>query len=178
MATRDNEGAGITVHWDSDRCIHSERCFTGGPTIFDPRARPWVQPDGAPADEVARVVDTCPSGALSYTRTDGVPNGRRGHAIGEDPAAAIAPDPDPGPAEHPAPASDVDGAVTLTPRADGPLVLDGPVDLTAPDGSVSRVDKLFLCRCGQSATKPACDGSHKRVGFTAPGVAPTSRGRR
>ncbi len=171
MATRDYEGAGITVHWDSDRCIHSERCFTGGPTIFDPKARPWVQPDGAPAAEVARAVDTCPSGALSYTRTDGEPNGRRGYAAGEDHASAIAADPVP-------PTVEAATMVTLTPRADGPLVVEGPVDLTAPDGSVTRVDRLFLCRCGRSNTKPACDGTHKQVGFSAPGVAPTSRGGR
>jgi len=27
---------------------------------------------------------------------------------------------------------------------------------------------LELCRCGHSATKPFCDGSHRRVAFTAP----------
>ncbi|MCA3557141.1 MAG: CDGSH iron-sulfur domain-containing protein, partial [Rhodobacter sp.] len=26
---------------------------------------------------------------------------------------------------------------------------------------------LFLCRCGQSKTKPYCDGSHKAAGFQA-----------
>jgi hypothetical protein len=41
-----------------------------------------------PAGELAAVIDTCPSGALSYTRTDGQTHGRRGHRADEDPAAA------------------------------------------------------------------------------------------
>lgn len=27
-----------------------------------------------------------------------------------------------------------------------------------------------LCRCGLSSSKPLCDGTHERTGFTAPGV--------
>lgn len=66
-------------------------------------------------------------------------------------------------------------AAVVTPRANGPLVVDGPVTLTAPDGTTTTVQQLFLCRCGASSTKPTCDGSHKRIGFSAPGVVPTSR---
>jgi CDGSH-type Zn-finger protein len=29
------------------------------------------------------------------------------------------------------------------------------------------VTQVFLCRCGQSKTKPYCDGSHKAAGFVA-----------
>lgn len=89
MASREYEGEGIVVHWDSDRCLHSERCVSGLPAVFDFARRPWVDATGAPADRIAAVIDTCPSGALSYTRTDGAPNGRRGRGRDEDPAASI-----------------------------------------------------------------------------------------
>lgn len=93
MTTREYAGAGITVHWDSDRCFHSERCTRGLPAVFDSSARPWVDPDDADADLVAAVIDTCPSGALSYTRTDGAANGRRGRSASEDPGRSVAADP-------------------------------------------------------------------------------------
>jgi uncharacterized Fe-S cluster protein YjdI len=94
MAAKDYAGTGITVHWDSDRCFHSMRCMRGQPAVFDESARPWVNLDGAHADVVAAVIDTCPSGALAYTRTDGTPNGRRGRAPLEDPARSTAADPE------------------------------------------------------------------------------------
>jgi uncharacterized Fe-S cluster protein YjdI/CDGSH-type Zn-finger protein len=182
MTTRDYEGDGIVVHWDSERCLHSERCFTGAPTVFDPQARPWVQPDGLDADALAAVIDTCPSAALTYTRTDGGEHGRRGYAAGADPSPALVPDATP---DHGGPTTgasagiggsvDTSGAVSITPRRNGPLMVQGPVTLTAPDGSTTVEERVFLCRCGHSATKPRCDGTHKRIGFEAPGVVPTSR---
>jgi uncharacterized Fe-S cluster protein YjdI len=94
MTTKDYVGDGIVVHWDSDRCYHSERCTSGLPAVFDESARPWVRLDGSHADAVARVIDTCPSGALSYTRTDGAPSGRRGRRFDEDPTSSTAADPE------------------------------------------------------------------------------------
>ncbi|MHB8351640.1 MAG: CDGSH iron-sulfur domain-containing protein [Thermoplasmata archaeon] len=49
------------------------------------------------------------------------------------------------------------------PRVELKSAKDGP-NLVMIDGKVTAA----ICRCGQSATKPTCDGSHKRVAFSAP----------
>ena len=54
----------ITVLWDAPRCIHSGHCLRLLPSVFDSRARPWIDLDGAEADEVAEAINACPSGAL------------------------------------------------------------------------------------------------------------------
>ena len=38
------------------------------------------------------------------------------------------------------------------------------------DGEAVEKAQIALCRCGHSANKPFCDGSHKAAGFTAPEV--------
>ncbi|MDA3021067.1 MAG: CDGSH iron-sulfur domain-containing protein [Actinomycetota bacterium] len=61
--------------------------------------------------------------------------------------------------------------VTITVLADGPLEVTGPCTINAADGSTLKTgDKAYLCRCGESAKKPFCDGSHKRTGFSDPGL--------
>jgi CDGSH-type Zn-finger protein/uncharacterized Fe-S cluster protein YjdI len=62
-----------------------------------------------------------------------------------------------------------DGALSITPYQNGPLGVAGAVEIISGTGrTVDRVEKTALCRCGHSARKPFCDGSHARVGFTAP----------
>ncbi len=59
---------------------------------------------------------------------------------------------------------------TITVTADGPYVVDGHVEIRTEDGDLVRTArKVVLCRCGQSADKPYCDGSHERTGFCDPG---------
>jgi CDGSH-type Zn-finger protein/uncharacterized Fe-S cluster protein YjdI len=59
--------------------------------------------------------------------------------------------------------------VAVQPIADGPLVLHGAVELVTGTGHpISHAPHPVLCRCGHSANKPFCDGSHARVGFKAP----------
>jgi CDGSH-type Zn-finger protein/uncharacterized Fe-S cluster protein YjdI len=60
------EGTALTVLYDPQRCIHAAECVRGLPEVFDSARRPWIVPDGAPAEALAEVIRRCPSGALHY----------------------------------------------------------------------------------------------------------------
>ena len=48
----------------------------------------------------------------------------------------------------------------------GPIEVSGNFEIQGPDGKVLETkDVIYLCRCGGSANKPFCDGTHKRSGF-------------
>jgi CDGSH-type Zn-finger protein/uncharacterized Fe-S cluster protein YjdI len=58
------------------------------------------------------------------------------------------------------------GRLQIRPEPDGPLVVTGSVEICAGTGrTIDRVTSARLCRCGGSATKPFCDGTHARIGF-------------
>lgn len=51
-------------------------------------------------------------------------------------------------------------------RANGPLLCTGNIEVYDADGQLlEEADDRVLCRCGHSASKPFCDGSHKKAGF-------------
>ena len=60
-----------------------------------------------------------------------------------------------------------DDQVTIKPRDNGPYLVQGPFKLIDVDGNEFEVtgETVALCRCGHSATKPFCDGTHKKVEF-------------
>lgn len=61
--------------------------------------------------------------------------------------------------------------VRVRPLRDGPVEVAGPIALVneAGEAQTPRETPIYLCRCGQSSEKPFCDGTHKKVGFRAPG---------
>jgi CDGSH-type Zn-finger protein/uncharacterized Fe-S cluster protein YjdI len=59
-----------------------------------------------------------------------------------------------------------DGLLEIEPEVDGPLSVRGNLEITSGTGRVvARVKTARLCRCGGSATKPFCDGTHVKIGF-------------
>jgi CDGSH-type Zn-finger protein/uncharacterized Fe-S cluster protein YjdI len=64
-----------------------------------------------------------------------------------------------------------DGEVVITPAENGPLLVSGNVELVSGTGrTLDRCGKTALCRCGGSANKPYCDGTHRKNGFRADGA--------
>src|ERR1700744_6321002 len=64
------------------------------------------------------------------------------------------------------------GAV-IAPYPDAPFIVPGRFVITGRNGQPVPAGRktVALCRCGKSANKPFCDGSHTRTGFRAPGHA-------
>ena len=56
---------GLIVLWRPELCAHSGVCARELSAVFRPKARPWVNMEGAPAERIAEQVRRCPSGALS-----------------------------------------------------------------------------------------------------------------
>jgi CDGSH-type Zn-finger protein/uncharacterized Fe-S cluster protein YjdI len=131
----------IVVDYAADRCIHAAECLRGLPSVFDTGRRPWVLPSAASPDDIAAVIQRCPSGALHFVRSDGR-------------------EPEPVPEEN-----------TIVPRPNGSLYVHGQLQLRREDGSATEEDtRMTLCRCGRSRNKPFCDNSHRASGFRASGV--------
>ena len=63
-----------------------------------------------------------------------------------------------------------DSPVTITVRPNGPYRVEGPIRLVDADGKewdLTGKERVSLCRCGASTTKPFCDGTHSKIGFQA-----------
>ncbi len=60
------------------------------------------------------------------------------------------------------------GTLDVTPMKDGPLKVEGNLEICCGSGhTIAHTKQTFLCRCGHSKNKPFCDGSHQAAGFKA-----------
>jgi CDGSH-type Zn-finger protein/uncharacterized Fe-S cluster protein YjdI len=140
------DGNDIRVTYDINRCIHAAECVRGLPAVFDTSKKPWIQPEHAPADEIARVIERCPTGALHYRM--------KGTERAENPSSR--------------------NRVKL--NVNGPVYFFGDIEVQDHEGNVILTDTRFaLCRCGASGNKPACDNSHKKNNWKADASADKSK---
>gem|GEM_PF-1407621 len=66
-----------------------------------------------------------------------------------------------------------DWKIMITALTNGPFIVKGMCTIVDQCGNEfvgTKSDTVALCRCGHSATKPFCDGTHARKGFDAPAI--------
>lgn len=56
----------IIVYWNPHLCTHDTNCFDSLGAVFNPATRPWIDVNGASAEDIIRIIDRCPSRALRY----------------------------------------------------------------------------------------------------------------
>ncbi|MCG8607760.1 CDGSH iron-sulfur domain-containing protein, partial [bacterium] len=129
------QGEKITVHDNRVICCHAAECVTNLRSVFDAQSRPWIDADGAAADQIIEIIKKCPSGALSYS-IDNV------HYRNESSQPAI------------------DISANGPYNISGAVTLDIEDELQPPSQQ-----QYSLCRCGASKNKPYCDGTHAEIDF-------------
>jgi CDGSH-type Zn-finger protein len=62
--------------------------------------------------------------------------------------------------------------LTIKGRENGPLLIFGSASYTDSEGNQQTTggSTIALCRCGASANKPFCDGTHRKINFEAPAI--------
>jgi len=127
----------ITVVWQPHLCDHSAVCIRELPKVFDTFSRPWIKMDAATTEEIMKVVDKCPTKALTWFK-NGEENEKKNDAT-----------------------SEVEKTI-ITIVKNGPIRIAGNFILINEDNEpVASENKISLCRCGKSNRMPFCDGSHK-----------------
>jgi uncharacterized Fe-S cluster protein YjdI len=135
----------VTVVWKPAACIHSRICWTGLLDVFNPTKRPWVNMSGAGTEKILEQVRKCPSGALSYLMNKDTEGDKR---EGMDSIA------------------EETSILKIEIQPNGPILVSSNCQIKHSDGTeVSKTGTTALCRCGGSANKPYCDGTHTKIDF-------------
>ena len=128
-------GRDVTISDNRGICSHAGFCTDHLPRVWRSGVEPWIDPQAEPAEDVVRVIRTCPSGALSYTR-----DGERHTEFHQTPEIQVS----------------RNGPYWVR----GGVALEG-----VEYGEGASREHCALCRCGHSRNKPFCDGSHWYAGF-------------
>ncbi|WP_375254350.1 CDGSH iron-sulfur domain-containing protein [Yoonia sp.] len=123
-------GVEVTVSYTPVLCTHAAQCQARAAAVFDPKKKPWIQPENGTLDAIMDVIAACPSGALRVS-------------VGEQPAQHM-----------------TTGEVGITIERDGPYHVNNLALEAEFNGAGASRTKYSLCRCGLSKNKPFCDGSH------------------
>jgi uncharacterized Fe-S cluster protein YjdI len=127
----------IIIFWNPEKCMHAGECVRGLPQVFCRDNTPWINIQGASSEDIMKVIDRCPSGALTYKKVRS-----------EDDARANGP------------------CAKILVMKNGPLLVEGGFSLTDKEGKeLGGKGPYALCRCGGSGKKPFCDGTHIKIGF-------------
>ncbi len=134
----------ITVFWKAELCIHSANCLIGLPEVFNTRKRPWINVHASESKEIMKIVDTCPSRALTYLKSTKFVTSK--------------------PRKSPKMKSKFARVQILK---DGPALITGNFIIRDAKKKKIKVDNevAAICRCGASKKKPFCDGTHLAAGF-------------
>jgi uncharacterized Fe-S cluster protein YjdI len=134
----------VTVVWKPNVCIHSTLCWKGLIEVFNPKEKPWIKMDGASTERIIEQVRKCPSGALSYYLN--------AEATADEPADKVV--------------AESANMIKVEVTPDGPYLIKTECLIVHSNGKEeTKTGTVALCRCGASANKPYCDGSHRKVGF-------------
>jgi CDGSH-type Zn-finger protein len=60
-----------------------------------------------------------------------------------------------------------DKKVSITPTENGPYIIKNLANFSNRHGRIEVKETMALCRCGGSANKPFCDGTHAKNGFSS-----------
>jgi len=139
------ENANLIVYWYPELCAHVAYCVRNLPNVFDTKKRPWVNINGAEPEEIIKIIDTCPSGALRYS----LPLGSRVR-----PELAKGP----GSLDY----IEKNEVTKMKAAKKGPLVVEGRAAIYDYKGDlIKESSRMTLCQCGMSCNLPFCDGSHR-----------------
>ena len=134
----------ITVSWRPSECIHATYCYRELLKVFNPSKRPWINMEGAPTKDIIRIVDMCPTNALTYKWNKDIEKEQKERE------------------DH----QDEEQKTEVKVLENGPIIIKGNFKIIGTDGEELKQMKVAsICRCGHSENQPYCDGTHKKIKF-------------